>query len=100
MPSWPFEGATEADAETARPMRPHVNDAGPKCDRCGVRPDDPMWCDVRAAITGTRPRDPLRSLLCLGCVADLRRIRRLVFVRSRAVTRWLDEGRPSLEGAE
>lgn len=40
-----------------------INETGPKCAWCGVRPDDPVWC---------QPAGQSKDLACLGCVADLR----------------------------
>lgn len=40
-----------------------INEKGPKCAWCGVRPDDPVWVE---------PAGQDKGLACLGCVADLR----------------------------
>jgi hypothetical protein len=52
--------------------------SGPKCGKCGFRPDDPVW--ARAAGSGSR------RVLCLGCVADARRAGARLLVTER--TTW------------
>jgi hypothetical protein len=45
------------------PPRAEINENGPICSWCGVRPDDPVWA---------QPRGQAKGIACLGCVADQR----------------------------
>lgn len=53
-----------------------INDKGPRCHWCSVRPDDPMW---------VQPPAQEKGLACLGCVADLRALGVPVRVLGRAI---------------
>lgn len=57
-------------------MRPQINEKGPQCAWCGVRPDDPMWVE---------PAGQGKDLACLGCVADQRSFGLRVRVLARAI---------------
>ncbi len=53
-----------------------INETGPKCAWCGVRPDDPQW---------VKPRDQAKDLACLGCIADMRAYGQNVQILGRAI---------------
>lgn len=53
-----------------------INEKGPRCAWCGVRPDDPCW---------VQPQGQGKGLACLGCVADLRAYGQPVRILARAI---------------
>ena len=53
-----------------------INEKGPRCAWCGVRPDDPVWA---------QPPGQKKDISCLGCVADQREYGVPVRILARAL---------------